>query len=172
MGMSAITSDMAKQRRALLSSFLEAEAAASMRLAEVDAVRSAVEAACNTCLPSPSHNLATEAIVSSFLTNSFCIFHCFLHCELILDHSVLVVRSMLPYSRLPRQPAVRRAPDRWRNLRTCCSRLSNWASRFGSCNAHQTYLHQERACPRRLSMRLRSLTLSIAIHHPVCCARL
>ncbi len=53
MGMSAITSDMAKQRRALLSSFMEAEASASMRLAEVDAVRSAVEAACNTRLPSP-----------------------------------------------------------------------------------------------------------------------
>ena len=52
MGMSAITSDMAKQRRALLSSFMEAEASASMRLAEVDAVRSAVEAACNTRLPS------------------------------------------------------------------------------------------------------------------------
>lgn len=63
MGMSAITSDMAKQRRALLSSFLEAEAAASMRLNEVDAVRSAVEAACNTRLPSPLPDAPTEVAV-------------------------------------------------------------------------------------------------------------
>ena len=62
MGMSAITSDMAKQRRALLSSFLDAEAAASMRLGEVDAVRSAVEAACDTQLPSPLHPDTAPAV--------------------------------------------------------------------------------------------------------------
>ena len=62
MGMSAITSDMAKQRRALLSSFLDAEAAASMHLGEVDAVRSAVEAACDTQLPSPLHPDTAPAV--------------------------------------------------------------------------------------------------------------
>ncbi len=62
MGMSAITLDMAKQRRALLSSFLDAEAAASMRLSEVDAVRSAVEAACSTQLPSLLHSDAAPLV--------------------------------------------------------------------------------------------------------------
>lgn len=71
MGMSAITSDMAKQRRALLSSFVEAEASASMRLAEVDAVRSAVESTCNTRLPSPPHD-AAKAATLSIQVNSLC----------------------------------------------------------------------------------------------------
>ena len=71
MGMNAITSDMAKQRRALLSSFLDAEAAASMRLGEVDAVRSAVEAACSTQLPSPLQEpYAADATVSRCFTNA------------------------------------------------------------------------------------------------------
>lgn len=51
MGMAALTSDMAKQRWALQSSFLEAEAAARGRLAEVDGVRDAVEGACRIRLP-------------------------------------------------------------------------------------------------------------------------
>ena len=63
MGMSAITSDMAKQRRALLSSFIEAEASASMRLAEVDAVRSAIESTCNTRLPSRPQDALNSATV-------------------------------------------------------------------------------------------------------------
>ena len=71
MGMSAITSDMAKQRRALLSSFIEAEASASMRLAEVDAVRSAVETTCNPRLPSPPHEAAKAATLSTQV-NSLC----------------------------------------------------------------------------------------------------
>jgi hypothetical protein len=54
MGMNAITSDMAKQRRALQSSFLEAESAAACRLTEVEAVRSAVESTCHTKLRIPS----------------------------------------------------------------------------------------------------------------------
>ena len=71
MGMNAISSDMAKQRRALLSSFLDAEAAAAMRLGEVDAVRSAVEAACNTHLPSPLQEpLAADAIVSFYFADA------------------------------------------------------------------------------------------------------
>ena len=51
MGMAALTSDMASQRWALRASFLEAEAAAAARLAEVDALRAAVEGACAIRLP-------------------------------------------------------------------------------------------------------------------------
>jgi hypothetical protein len=46
MGMTALTSDVAAQRRALQTTFLEAESCAASRLAEVDAVRAAVENAC------------------------------------------------------------------------------------------------------------------------------
>lgn len=71
MGMSAISSDMGKQRRALLSSFLDAEASAAMRLGEVDAVRSAVEAACNARLPSPLQEPdAADATVSCCFTSA------------------------------------------------------------------------------------------------------
>ena len=74
MGMSAISSDMAKHRRALLSSFLDAEASASMRLGEVDAVRSAVEAACNAHLPSPLQEPdAADAPVSCCFTSAVCL---------------------------------------------------------------------------------------------------
>ncbi|BDA42462.1 hypothetical protein COCOBI_03-3520 [Coccomyxa sp. Obi] len=52
MGMTALTSDVATQRRALQMTFLEAETCAASRLAEVDAVRAAVENACGIKLPS------------------------------------------------------------------------------------------------------------------------
>ncbi|CAL8467867.1 g7405 [Coccomyxa elongata] len=52
MGMTALTSDVAAQRRALQMTFLEAETCAASRLAEVDAVRAAVENACGIKLPS------------------------------------------------------------------------------------------------------------------------
>ena len=71
MGMSAITSDMAKQRRALLSSFIDAEASASQRLAEVDAVRTAIEATCNTRLPSRPQDALKSAAVNLHL-NMLC----------------------------------------------------------------------------------------------------
>ena len=58
MGMTALTSDVAAQRRALQMTFLEAESCASSRLAEVDAVRAAVENACGIKLP-PSPAQAT-----------------------------------------------------------------------------------------------------------------
>ncbi len=52
MGMTALTSDVAAQRRALQTTFIEAETCAASRLAEVDAVRAAVENACGIKLPS------------------------------------------------------------------------------------------------------------------------
>lgn len=77
MGMNAITSDMAGQRRALQSSFLEAESAAAGRLAEVEAVRTAVEDTCHTKLPVPPQAEGTEVIAqkaSAFTAT--CVGHC------------------------------------------------------------------------------------------------
>lgn len=51
MGMAALTSDMASQRWALQSTFLEAEAAAAVRLAQVEQLRAALESACGIRLP-------------------------------------------------------------------------------------------------------------------------
>ncbi|KAK9909945.1 hypothetical protein WJX75_009855 [Coccomyxa subellipsoidea] len=62
MGMTALTSDVAAQRRALQTTFLEAESCAASRLAEVDAVRAAVENACGIKLiPLPAQTTETAA---------------------------------------------------------------------------------------------------------------
>ena len=62
MGMAALTSDMASQRWALQASFLEAEAAAHARLAEVDALRAAVESACHVRLPAGPSQPVTPSV--------------------------------------------------------------------------------------------------------------
>lgn len=67
MGMNAITSDMAKQRWALQSSFLEAESATASRLTEVEAVRMAVETTCQTKLSGPSPTGASAEVSRSMI---------------------------------------------------------------------------------------------------------
>ena len=156
MGMNAISSDMAKQRRALLSSFLDAEAAASMRLDEVDAVRSAVEAACNTHLPSPLQEpYAADATVSCWFTNAVaCCPLSFLVVEWCqgLSWLALLRRDLRPL-------AIARVPSRWRSFWTCCTPSQSWASRSTACRGQQACRCRAKRFPRTLRCSLQIFTL-------------
>lgn len=70
MGMTALTSDVAAQRRALQMTFLEAESAAASRLAEVDAVRADVENACSIKLPAGAPSAAASPVHAPDLPGS------------------------------------------------------------------------------------------------------
>ena len=164
MGMSAISSDMAKQRRALLSSFLDAEASAAMRLGEVDAVRSAVEAACNTHLPSPLQE--PDAAVA---TVSYCFTRAVACCPLSMVDCGMVPGSLRvgALGRRRRDPwplAAGRAPSRWRSLWTCCTPSQSWAGRSMACRGQQACRCRAKHCPRRPC---RTLRCSLQIFTPV-----
>ena len=153
MGMSAISSDMAKQRRALLSSFLDAEASAAMRLGEVDAVRSAVEAACNAHLPSPLQEPdATDATVSCCFPGAVaCCPLSAVNCGIVPGSQRVGAVGRRDF----RPPATGRAPSRWRSLWTCCTPSQSWAGRSVACRGQQACRCRAKRCPRRSRRSLR-----------------